>query len=49
MKVYLFNFKTRADPRGQMAQNSKLIFAVKINAPHAILEMARRMLHNSPF
>ena len=38
MKVYLFNFKTGADPRGQVAPNSKLIFAVKIAAPYAILE-----------
>jgi len=38
MKVYLFNFKTGADPRGQAAPNSKLFFAVKIAAPYAILE-----------
>ena len=38
MKVYLFNFNKGADPRRQVAPNSKLIFAVKIAAPYAILE-----------
>jgi len=38
MKVYLFNVKTAADPRWQVAPNSKLIFAVKIPAPFAMLE-----------
>ena len=38
MKVYLFNFKTGADPRWQVAPNSKLIFVVKVAAPYAILE-----------
>jgi len=37
MKVYLY-FKTGADPRWQVAPNSKLIFAVKIAAPYAILD-----------
>jgi len=38
VKVYQFNFKTEAGPRWQEAPNSKLIFAVKIAAPYAILE-----------